>query len=325
MIFEFLKKHKKFFYVLTGIIIVISSWLMFVDLLLENDDAYSTAPANTQWVKVGKHTIAYQHFSGDREKNMVLIGGTTAWSGVWKNTAEDLRGDYNIYAIDLPPFGYSLVDSTYKYNLSNQADLINNVLKELDIRDVTFVAHSYGAGPATEAVLRNPNNYKRFVIIDGAIHVDRERKISGLAKKFFNIPTLRYLISTTALHFPGFMEASLKYLVYNNDTVDEFWVNIYKQPLKIENTSQKMASWFYDFVFENGKGLSSDGANYKNLDIPVLIMWGKEDTFTPLEQGLYLQKIIPRNELMIMENVGHIPMIDDHEHYIELLKQNLDK
>ena len=121
------------------------------------------------------------------------------------------------------------------------------------------------------------------------------------------------------------MEASLKYLVYDNNKVDEFWVNIYKQPLKVENTSQKIAKWFYDFVFENGKGLSSEGTNYKNLNIPILIIWGKEDTFTPLEQGLYLQKIIPRNELIVLDKAGHIPMIDDHGRYMEVLKQNLEQ
>ncbi len=314
-------KRNKFFYFILGFVVLLFSWLWFVDLFLENDDVYVVAPQNTQWVELGKNKIAYQHFQSNTNKNVVLIGGTTAWSGVWKNTVEDLRNEYNIYTIDLPPFGFSVVDKEYKYNLSNQADLINEFLEKLDIKDVVFVAHSYGAGPSMEAVLRNPDNYRKFVIIDGAIHVDREdKKTIGFIKKLFSIPTFRYLISSVALHLPGFMEASLKYLVYDNSKVDDFWVDIYNQPLSVENQSQKIAKWFYDFVFENGVGLSSEGVNYKDLNVPVAIIWGKEDTFTPLEQGLYLQKIIPKNELFILDKVGHIPMIDDHEHYIKVLK-----
>jgi len=325
MISKFSGKTYKIFLFLLGFVILIFSWLWFVDLFLENDDVYASAPQNTQWVEVGKNKIAYQYFPADTGKNVALIGGTTAWSGVWKNTIEDLKGEYNIYAIDLPPFGFSIVDEEYKYNLANQADLINGFLKKLNIQDVIFVAHSYGAGPSMEAVLRNQDNYKKFIIIDGAIHVDRESKQPiGFVKSFFSIPTFRYLISSIALHLPGFMEASLKYLVYDNSKVDDFWVGIYNQPLSIENQSQKIAKWFYDFGFENGTGLSSEGINYKDLAIPVVIIWGKEDTFTPLEQGLYLQKIIPKNNLIILDKVGHIPMIDDHEGFIKVLKQNLE-
>ena len=325
MIFNVRGKRIKFFYFLLGFVVLIFSWLWFVDLFLENDDVYASAPQNTKWVEVGKNKIAYQHFPADTGKNVALIGGTTAWSGVWKNTIEELKGEYNIYAIDLPPFGYSVVDKEYKYNLANQADLINEFLAKLNIQDVIFVAHSYGAGPSMEAVLRNRDNYRKFIIIDGAIHVDRDSKRPiGFIKGFFSIPTFRYLISSVALHLPGFMEASLKYLVYDNSKVDDFWVDIYNQPLKVENQSKKIAKWFYDFVFENGVGLSSEGANYKDLNIPVVIVWGKEDTFTPLEQGLYLQKIIPQNDLIILDKVGHIPMIDDRERFIEVLKQNLD-
>ena len=325
MISKFSGKTYKIFLFLLGFVILIFSWLWFVDLFLENDDVYASAPQNTQWVEVGKNKIAYQYFPADTGKNVALIGGTTAWSGVWKNTIEDLRGEYNIYAIDLPPFGFSIVDEEYKYNLANQADLINGFLKKLNIQDVIFVAHSYGAGPSMEAVLRNQDNYKKFIIIDGAIHVDRESKQPiGFVKSFFSIPTFRYLISSIALHLPGFMEASLKYLVYDNSKVDDFWVGIYNQPLSIENQSQKIAKWFYDFGFENGTGLSSEGINYKDLAIPVVIIWGKEDAFTPLEQGLYLQKIIPKNNLIILDKVGHIPMIDDHEGFIKVLKQNLE-
>lgn len=315
----------KLFCLLLGLVVLILSWLVCVDLFLENDDVYVAAPPDTKWVELGKNQVAYQYVAADTNKNLVLIGGTTAWSGVWKNTIEDLKGEYNIYALDLPPFGFSLVDEEYTYNLTNQADTINEFLKKLNISDVIFVAHSYGAGPSMEAVLRNPSNYKKFVIIDGAIHVDREEERSiWFMKTLFSRPTFRYLISSIALHVPGFMEASLKYLVYDNSRVDDSWVEVYNRPLSVENQSQKTAKWFYDFVFENGRGLSSESSNYKNLDVPIVIIWGKEDTFTPLEQGLYLQKIIPKNDLIILDKVGHIPMIDNHEHFINTLKQNLE-
>jgi pimeloyl-ACP methyl ester carboxylesterase len=314
------------FSIAVACMIALALWLTICDLFIENDDPYTAAPANTEWVELGSNRIAYQYTPADTDRSVVLVGGTTAWSGVWRYTVDDLKGAYNVYAIDLPPFGYSVVDDAYDYNLSNQADLLNEFVEAHNLNGVILVAHSYGAGPAMEAVLRKPDLYSKFILIDGAIHVDRDRSggaafISGI----FNIPTFRYLLTSTAVHFPGFIEASLKYLVYDNSSVDEFWVEIYKRPLSVENKSQTLAKWFYDFVFKNGTGLSSESGNYAHLPTPVTIVWGREDNLTPLEQGKYLHAIIPNNEFIVLDNVGHIPMIDDHDRYIEILKKQLAK
>lgn len=309
---------------LSTLLICMFFWILIVNFLIENQDVYTVAPKNTKWVEVGSNVIAFQHFSTDSDKNIVLIGGTTAWSGVWEKTIIDLKGTYNIYAIDLPPFGYSVVDKNYKYDLKNQAASINGFVETLKLTNVVMVAHSYGAGPTMEAVLSKPGNYEKIIIIDGAIHVDGSPMPDNVViRNLFNINIVRYLVATFALHTPGFMEASLKYLVYNNNSVNDFWVTIYNQPLRIKNQSQKTGKWFYDFVFKNGTGISSYSKNYKMLPVPVSIIWGREDNLTPLSQGVYLQEIIPSSTITVLDEVGHIPMIDNHDRFIEALKENL--
>ena len=224
----------------------------------------------------------------------------------------------------MPPFGYSRTDESHTYTLGNQADLINGFIEALDLHGATLVAHSYGAGPAMEAVLRKPDNYASFVIIDGAIHVDREQNgAPALVRHIFNIATLRYALTSLAVHSPGFMRASLKYLVHDNRSVNKFWVDIYKRPLSVEDQSRRLGRWLYDFVFRGGTGLSSESENYKTLRTPVTILWGREDNLTPLAQGEYLHAIIPHSEFVALNDIGHIPMIDDHERYIEVLKAHL--
>jgi len=294
-------------------------------VFLEKEDAYTVAPANTKWVRVGENSIAYQYVAATTSPapTVLFIGGTTAWSGVWKTTLRDLGGKYHVYTIDLPPFGYSVVDEKYRYNLSRQADTINGFLHQVDAKQTILVAHSYGAGPAMEAVFKEQSLYQKLIIIDGAIHVHGDKEVNALARNVFSIPTLRYLMTSAALHVPGFVKASLQYLVYNNSSVTDTWVNIYKQPLHVDNQSRKLAAWFYDFVFENGPGLSHDAENYLGLKLPVRIIWGREDNLTPLDQGLYLAKIIPKNKLIVLDLVGHIPMIDNHEAYLQALQEHL--
>jgi pimeloyl-ACP methyl ester carboxylesterase len=321
--FGFIIKHKILSFIILGIIFLIFLWFLVLVLFIENEDVYSSAPLNTKWLDVGVNRVAYQHHQSNSSNTLVFVGGTTAWSGVWEYTIDDLEGDYNIYTIDLPPFGYSVVDKMHKYNLISQAGIINGFLEELNLQNVTLIAHSYGAGPSTEAVLSEKERYEKYVIIDGTVYVDRERNSSSIIKTIFSFSPFRYFITSVAIHFPGFMKGSLEYLVFDNSKVDDFWVGIYTQPLTLVGQSDRLSNWLFDFVFENGEGISSKGKNYKDLDIPVLIIWGGEDNFTPIEQGLTLQRIIPNNELVVMDNVGHIPMIDDHEGYISVLKEFL--
>jgi 2-hydroxymuconate-semialdehyde hydrolase len=65
--------------------------------------------------------------------------------------------------------------------------------------------------------------------------------------------------------------------------------------------------------------LTSDPANYQRLTMPALILWGDSDKVIPLQEGEYLQSILPDAELVLMEGVNHIPHIEDQEKFIEIV------
>ncbi|MCJ7520559.1 MAG: alpha/beta hydrolase [Anaerolineaceae bacterium] len=46
------------------------------------------------------------------------------------------------------------------------------------------------------------------------------------------------------------------------------------------------------------------------LDIPVLIMWGKEDQTIPLEDIQKLQGLIPNYQFFPIDEAGHIPQYE---------------
>jgi pimeloyl-ACP methyl ester carboxylesterase len=48
-------------------------------------------------------------------------------------------------------------------------------------------------------------------------------------------------------------------------------------------------------------------SNYKNIKIPVLLIWGDHDHIIPLSIGQRLSKDIPNSKLVIVPECGHIP------------------
>ena len=61
---------------------------------------------------------------------------------------------FNYVSLDLPPFGYSVLDSAVSYGRAAQAARIGAFIDTLALEQVILVAHSYGAGPAAGLVLR---------------------------------------------------------------------------------------------------------------------------------------------------------------------------
>ncbi|VAV87170.1 hypothetical protein MNBD_ALPHA06-2283 [hydrothermal vent metagenome] len=46
------------------------------------------------------------------------------------------------------------------------------------------------------------------------------------------------------------------------------------------------------------------------LNIPTLILWGREDKFVDLAEGEWFARTIPGAKMAIYENVGHLPMAE---------------
>jgi pimeloyl-ACP methyl ester carboxylesterase len=42
------------------------------------------------------------------------------------------------------------------------------------------------------------------------------------------------------------------------------------------------------------------------LKMPVLILWGKEDRITPVEQGQKMHSLVPQSELDVFNGCGHL-------------------
>ena len=56
------------------------------------------------------------------------------------------------------------------------------------------------------------------------------------------------------------------------------------------------------------------------ITVPVLLIWGKDDTITPAFVGEEFHKLFPNSELHILDNCGHAPMMERPDDFIRLLE-----
>ena len=96
-------------------------------------------------------------------------------------------------------------------------------------------------------------------------------------------------------------------------------IEILQEPLVLEGATNTLGDWLNAVLGPQEVSLTTDPANYQKLTMPALILWGDSDTVIPIKEGEYLQRIMPNAELVVMEGVNHIPHVEDHAKFIEVV------
>lgn len=68
---------------------------------------------------------------------------------------------------------------------------------------------------------------------------------------------------------------------------------------------------FYRQISQNDQRFTDEIQHrYGEIDVPVLICWGADDTWIPVARGHELAALVPGGELRIIEGAGHLVQED---------------
>jgi pimeloyl-ACP methyl ester carboxylesterase len=116
------------------------------------------------FVQVDGRALAYRRW-GTRGPPVVLIGGFIEPSDVWRRVGHELARTHRVYALDLPPFGYS--ERKGPYTLDGWLSELHGFERALGIRRPTLVGHSLGAAVVVGEALLRPRAVNGIVLLDG--------------------------------------------------------------------------------------------------------------------------------------------------------------
>ena len=63
---------------------------------------------------------------------------------------------------------------------------------------------------------------------------------------------------------------------------------------------------------------------YAQISRPVLILWGREDTWIPLERGEVLHDMIPGSLLPVIPDAGHLVIEEQPDQLVEKIRPFLE-
>lgn len=311
---------------LVGIIFLVLVGFRLWAVVRETGDRHALAPKEGTFVQAGDVEL-FVHDVGPKEGTAVVFThGTGGWSKAWVETLEVLSEEgFRGIAIDMPPFGFSERPQDSTFSRQKQAERIWGMLDTLGIEKTVLVGHSVGGGAVVEAAMMRPERVERLVLVDVALGLQDPRgNENSWQARLLRVGFLRDAVVATTGTNPWLTRYWLGEFIYDPEDISLEMVRMFQEPLYLQNSTETLGVWLIDLLFPDNSAMSRQLDNYRQLKMPVDVLWGDKDTVTPLRQGEYLTDLIPESEMQVLVGVGHMPQLEEPELFNDLLVEVLE-
>ncbi|XP_078181793.1 alpha/beta-Hydrolases superfamily protein [Carex rostrata] len=266
---------------------------------------------------------------------LLLVHGFGASIAHWRRNIDILSEKTTVYAIDLLGFGASDKPPGFTYTMETWAELILDFLAEVVKKPTVLVGNSVGSLACVIAASESNGDLVRgLVLLNCAGGMNNKAIVDDWRIKLI-LPLLwlvDFLLKQRRIASAIFervkQRENLKNIlisVYGNkEAVDDDLVEIIKKPAEDDGALDAFVSTV------TGPPGPSPITLMPKISVPVLVLWGDEDPFTPIDGpvGKYFSSLpskIPNLKLFILPGTGHCPHDDRpdlvHEKLIPWLEQ----
>lgn len=259
-------------------------------------------------------TLTYQTWGDKKNRPIVLLHGTGANSFIWKNVGPILAEEnYYVVAIDIQPFGWSKIPKDQDYKKESQAKRLVSALQSLDVKDPTIVGHSFSSKVAIQLGLFMP--IKKLILV--APVLDYETTKTPLIVNLVKVSFIRDPLLSLFVNNPLLAEKLLYSFMYKKDVDILEITKLTTLPFNKEGVNHAYGEWFQEFFIPSS--VVSDSDSLKKIPAPVEVLWGDKDTVISEDKFFELQQVRPDAKKVTLEDVGHMPHLEDLGLFIKSL------
>jgi len=206
---------------------------------------------------------------------------------------EKLAQRFDVLVPEHPGYGQT-AEPEWLENIHDVAYFYLDFLKQLDLRNVTLVGNSMGGWIAMEIAVRDTSRLKSLV-----------------------------LVSPAGIQAPGVQPADI-FLMAPEDVVRNLFVD---QKLAEARLAQPED---IDVSLKNRHTTARLGWEPRlhdpflpkwlhRIDVPVKIIWGREDRILPVAFAEEFKRLMPKAQIHIVDNAGHLPHAEKPDQFVELV------
>ncbi len=249
---------------------------------------------------------------------LVFIHGVGAGSSsfMWRKNFDDLARDFRVYALDLLGFGFSDKPATAPYSADLYVELITDFIREVAGHPVNLVASSLGGSCAIRVADEHKELVKSMVLNapTGAGKLSRPGMTGAAFYGLLQSPVLGTSFYNVMASERNIRDYARKYLFYDHRRVTNRLIsNLYA-------SSHQSGAQHAIAAFLSGYLNTDTRAAFSRLTQGVVLVWGKQDLTTPLEQAAALLKANPRARLEVFDYCKMMPEQEQPEKFNALVR-----
>ncbi len=244
---------------------------------------------------------------------IVMVHGFGGDKDNWLLYARHFTKRYRVIVPDLPGFGDNVRDPGLNYGGTAQTERLHAFFTELGLENIHLAGNSMGGFIALNCALTYPDRLKSLTLIDNAgvtsthkseleIAIDEgENPLVATSPEDFD--RLLDFIMHKRIPSPKFMkQAMLEIQIRNHDLLDAIFWQIIDEALNHSLTDR-----------------------LGDVATPTLVIWGRHDRLIDVSCAAVMAAAIPDNRVVILEDAGHVPMIESPqqsaEHHLKLISE----
>ena len=267
--------------------------------------------AHLHQIEIDGRSVNYVDIGDGDLPPVVFIHGL---GGCWQNWLENiprLAQDRRCIAMDLPGFSGSQMPRN-KLTVSGYGDTVVELGRRLNLEEpVDVIGNSMGGFVAAEIGISHADFVRKIVLCSAAgISITNLRRRPLLTVARMTAAATNFVIARreSMVRRPGLRHALLAY--------------VFRHPSRIDP----------DLAYHLMTGSGSPGfvpaldalTDYDFRDrlddvkVPVLLVWGREDNLVPVEDADEFERLIPDARKVILEDTGHVAMLERPETFNDL-------
>jgi len=247
---------------------------------------------------------------------VVVVHGTPWSSFNLRHLIAALSQGFTVYYYDLIGYGQS-DKSPGDVSLGVQNQVLDQLLDHWELENPAIIGHDFGGTTVLRTHLIGGRDFDKVVLIDPVAispwgspffqHVNAHETAFAGVPDYIHEAIVRAYVKTAA--FKPIDDAVL-------DRIVRPW------------TEPGGKAAFYRQIAQAHSGYTDDVQPlYAQISRPVLILWGREDTWVPVERGADLKALIPGSVLYLIPDAGHLVIEEQPDKLIDKIRpflQNQD-
>ncbi|MFI7549722.1 alpha/beta fold hydrolase [Micromonospora sediminimaris] len=231
---------------------------------------------------------------------IVFCHGTPWSSQLWGPYAEALSDQFTVHLWDMPGYGLSSKLPEHRVSLDVQGELLADLLSYWELPSPHVVAHDYGGAVALRARLLHSCSFASLALVDVVA-------LAPWGSDFFRL--VRENVDVFSAMPPAVHEGALRAYIAgaSHRGLTPGQMQALVSPW-LDATGQAA---FYRQIAQADQRYTDEIQDlYPRLDLPVLVVWGTDDTWIPVDRAHRLADLVPGAQLKLIEDAGHLVQLD---------------